>query len=84
MKIYNEKVPVLVTPSKMNDGEIGIIRKWAYDVSVGVIVKRVGNNLISLAICHGSGGVYENAVSQLNDQERSGIEILPAGTLIEL
>jgi len=76
----DDSIPV----NEMVDGEIAIISKWIDPkLNLGVVVKRVGGNLVSLRIKSGVGGVYHNLFrGELHPHLR--VKILPPGTQIEI
>ena len=78
MKVI-EKTPVLVVhPSEMKDGQIGVIVEWAGSCYLGEVVQRYGDELIVLNKPEGQ------AWGTLNVANNCKVRILPNGTTLEI
>lgn len=82
MKLHSEEFGKYVTPAKMKDGEIGIIRNWSAGSTgcIGRIIQCYGDSLIILGMASDFGWSGANDLSNPEFQ----IEILPPGTLLEI
>jgi hypothetical protein len=75
--------------NKMVDGQIAIIRKWSVPTYIGRIVQRYQDSLIALG--EPSGNSWPNLFKSqancqppLSDTSEHYVEILGAGTVIEI
>ena len=80
MKILTKNEENWVTPSEMNDGEIGIIRKWDPEMYAGDIVQKSGSDLLCLGQISGNHFTKGGKI----DTRDCLIEILPPGSTLEI
>lgn len=81
MKVIEIADPKLVSPAKMKDGQIGIIRKWSYCDAEGRIVQKYGNSML-IALGQYSGQSFTTAGEV--DDSVCKIQILPPGSKLEI
>ena len=76
-----EEKPNLLTPYEMRDGEVGIVRKWAFDKKdyVGKIVQRYKDELILI----GHPAENRNA-NMFSDRNHYQIQLLKKGDIIKI
>lgn len=85
MKLIKINHPI-VHISEIKDGQLAIIREWIRDEYVGRIVQRHGNNLIAVGLpSHNSWGtIFRDGYCNISNDSNCMIEILSAGSVIEI
>ncbi len=83
--VKNEPEPKFVTPSQMKTGQVGIIRKWLRENYIGlIVVKTPQKTLCSLDLAGVINGDFWTDTDFFNDINVFEIELLPAGTKLEI
>jgi hypothetical protein len=84
MKVIRQKSPPEVSPADMEDGQIGIIRKWESTTAyIGIIVQKYEDSLIALGKHSGHSWSKVQTLTKTTHPECL-IEILPPGTVLEI
>ena len=79
-----EETPILLTPYEMRDGELGIIRKWAFDeqLYVGAIVQRYRDTLLIIGRPVEDQLVY--SADTFSDRNHYKIQLLKKGDTLKI
>ena len=85
IKIKNWTSPKYVSPAEMERGQVGIIKAWTVPSYVGRIVMKASDEyLIHFDPVEQKTSGGWSGISNFTDATLNAIEILPAGTVLEI